>query len=230
MCLYLPAETAPRQTDRPVGRVERGYLVVEFLGTSCGSCNHSEAQTDLVVSWRFCCVIQKAWPRGKSVAGQMLGISALGCKFLLGLVLAVQVWEWQWFRRPALGDGGGCVVRLPTPYAVGQRPPRYRRHPAQDLSASKGPPRSIAPRCETTGSTPRRRLTTQLPAGVHFHPCLPSPSVLTPKVSPSHGKERRERRKQELNSRVWITRHHPAHPEPRRGDARGDVRFEYRAS
>lgn len=152
---------------------------------------------------------------------------------------ASSCWGWFWRFRFGSGSGsdgrpwvmvGGCVVRLSTPYAVGQRLPRYRRHPAQDLSASKGPPRSIAPRCETTGSTPRRRLTTQLPAGVHFHPCLPSPSVLTPKVSPSHGKERRERRKQELNSRVWITRHHPAHPEPRRSDARGDVRFEYRAS
>lgn len=91
MCLYLPAETAPRQTDRPVGRVERGYLVVEFLGTSCGSCNHSEAQTDLVVSWRFCCVIQKAWPRGKRVAGQMLGISALGMQVLVGAGLGVAV-------------------------------------------------------------------------------------------------------------------------------------------
>lgn len=88
-CTFLPRQRPVRQTDR--GRVERGYLVVEFLGMSCGSCNHSEAQTDLVVSWRFCCVIQKAWPRGKRVAGQMLGISALGMQVLVGAGLGVAV-------------------------------------------------------------------------------------------------------------------------------------------
>lgn len=127
-----------------------------------------------------------------------LGIPALGMEVLVGAGVGGSAW-------------GVAVVQTAdvssTSYTVGQRPPRYRRHPSQDLSASKGPPRSIAPRCETTGSTPPRRLMTQVPAGVHFHPCLPSSSVLAPKVSPSHGKERR---KQQLNSRLDNTAHPPS--------------------
>lgn len=184
------------------------------------------------MSWRVCCVIQRLGRAAKgyrvSNVGNFSAWDGSSC------------WGWcLWFslerelKGVQTGLGGEVVVDvLSTSCAVGQRSPRYRRHPAQDLSASKGPPRSIAPRCGTTGSTPpprrRRRLMTQLPAGVvHFDP---SSSVLAPKVSPSHRKERRERKSQAELARLDNTAPPIQSRDEAMQDSRGDVRFEYRAS
>lgn len=160
------------------------------------------------MSWRVCCVIQRMGPRGKRVSR---GSDGLGC-WRIGDSSA---WDggscWGWCRRFSLGSGSGsdgrCVVHL-----------LYCRAKASEIQKAPIPgpiriQRSSKVHCAPMRDDwvdpppPPRRLMTQVPAGVHFHPCLPSSSVLAPKVSPFHGKERR---KQQLNSRLDNTAHPPS--------------------